>query len=306
MPKRASPQKGLTALEAAELVLRKFANRKPMHCRDITRKAIQKGWLASQAKRPDQQLLYRARQDIKKREERGDSARFTIPDKGYLGLAKWERKSSPARSKKTADVIYVLSNPAMEGLLKIGKTTKDLKQRMGELYDTGVPFPFRCEHARKVDDADELEKWLQRILRNRVNPKREFYQLDVEDVINALQGHGEDVTPAPSSPDSHGTGVSRPEIQSGQRIRQRGPRLQFSELRIPRGATLVADHPRSDEKCTVVRDDCVKFRGREMTFTSATKRLLGNPTWQPRPARHWRYREKLLVEIYNEKYFPQR
>ena len=43
-------------------------------------------------------------------------------------------------------IVYVLTNPAMEGLVKIGKTSRSaLENRMGALYSTGVPFPFNCE-----------------------------------------------------------------------------------------------------------------------------------------------------------------
>ena len=191
------PKNRQDALDAAEFVLKKFAKRKPMHCQDIAKKAIQEGRLISKATRPGapgQQLLYRARKDIKKREEQGASARFTNPAKGYLGLAEWERKASPARSKKTAGVIYVLSNPGMKGILKIGRA-KDLKRRMTTL-DTAVPDPYHCVCAVRVDNAADLEKKLHRILGGRVEGKREFYRLNASDLIPFLQGLGEDVTPA--------------------------------------------------------------------------------------------------------------
>ena len=304
----------LTALDAAELVLRKFAKRKPMHCRDIAEKAMQENWFTSRTSRSDTlgwRLSHHARQDIKKREERGDSARFTNPSICCLGLAEWKHKSiPPAHPKKTPRVIYVLSNKAYEGLglLKIGitKDGESLEKRMGDLYNTSVPFPFRCEYAIRVDNAADRERWLHRVLRGRAHQQREFYQLDVEDVIEVLKGHGEDVTPAPNSPDSHGKGVSRSEIQSGRRILQRRPPMRLSELGISPGATLSADRSGSNEKCVFVRgdmrDDIVKFRGKETTFTKATKQLLDNPKWQPRPARHWRYKERPLVEIYDAKY----
>lgn len=42
-------------------------------------------------------------------------------------------------------IVYVLTNPAMPGLVKIGMTTRsDIDARMKELYSTGVPVPFDC------------------------------------------------------------------------------------------------------------------------------------------------------------------
>ena len=40
-------------------------------------------------------------------------------------------------------VVYVLTNPAMPGIVKIGKTSRsDIHARLNELYSTGVPLPF--------------------------------------------------------------------------------------------------------------------------------------------------------------------
>jgi len=39
-------------------------------------------------------------------------------------------------------LVYVLTNPAMLGLVKIGQTTNEIKSRMNELNTTGVPLPF--------------------------------------------------------------------------------------------------------------------------------------------------------------------
>lgn len=40
----------------------------------------------------------------------------------------------------------------MPGLVKIGMTTReDMDSRMKELYSTGVPVPFECQFACKVN-----------------------------------------------------------------------------------------------------------------------------------------------------------
>ena len=41
--------------------------------------------------------------------------------------------------------VYVLSNKAMPGLLKIGHTTRNSGIRKEELYTTGVPIKFEVE-----------------------------------------------------------------------------------------------------------------------------------------------------------------
>jgi hypothetical protein len=45
-----------------------------------------------------------------------------------------------------AGFIYVLSNPSMPGILKIGVTEGQVEKRMKELSTpTGIPTPFKCE-----------------------------------------------------------------------------------------------------------------------------------------------------------------
>ena len=68
-------------------------------------------------------------------------------------------------------VIYILSNPAMPGLVKIGKTT-NLDDNMSSLYSTGVPVPFHCVYAKRVQNYSEVEKKLHLGLRS----KREKYE----------------------------------------------------------------------------------------------------------------------------------
>ena len=77
-------------------------------------------------------------------------------------------------------IVYVLTNPVMPGLVKIGMTTRDnLDTRMKELYGTGVPVPFKCEYACKVKSSDcaKIEKALHvAFAPDRINANREFLQ----------------------------------------------------------------------------------------------------------------------------------
>ena len=52
-------------------------------------------------------------------------------------------------------IVYLLTNPYMPGLVKIGMTKQeDLEKRMKELYTTGVPVAFECQFACKVNNKD--------------------------------------------------------------------------------------------------------------------------------------------------------
>ena len=49
------------------------------------------------------------------------------------------------------NIVYVLTNPAMPGMVKIGMTDRpDVQRRMSELYSTGVPLPFECVIAARL------------------------------------------------------------------------------------------------------------------------------------------------------------
>ena len=47
-------------------------------------------------------------------------------------------------------IVYVLTNPAMPGMVKIGKTGREVEARLNDLYTTGVPLPFECAYAGRV------------------------------------------------------------------------------------------------------------------------------------------------------------
>ncbi|MFG6660077.1 GIY-YIG nuclease family protein [Sulfitobacter sp. 915] len=76
--------------------------------------------------------------------------------------------------------VYVLSNPSMPGLVKIGRTKHDPMHRACQLFQTGVPQPFAVETAVKSPDCVELEANLHHQLRrSRLTKKREFFAVSV-------------------------------------------------------------------------------------------------------------------------------
>ena len=99
-----------------------------------------------------------------------------------------------------SNIVYVLTNPAMPGIVKIGMTDRpDVQHRMGDLYTTGVPLPFDCVIAREIVDREAVE--IERALHTafgpyRINTSREFFQVEPEQVEVLLRVMpGRDVTP---------------------------------------------------------------------------------------------------------------
>ena len=196
-------------------------------------------------------------------------------------------------------IVYLLTNEAMPGLVKIGKTTGDDPQvRMDQLYNTSVPVPFECALAVRVEDPSKLEKALHRAFDpNRINPKREFFKIDPEQAVAALSiVADEDVTPAINQANNE---ISEIERSSSERLRTRRPNLNFREMGISPGDVL---QPTSgEETATVVDDRKVRFRDREMSLTEAT-RLREKIESQVAPTPYWLHKGRLLRDIYNETY----
>jgi len=86
-----------------------------------------------------------------------------------------------------------MSNPAFPHLLKIGKSKKDPTiDRVSELNQTGVPFPFKVEYFVMVGDESGLEKSLHMHFSNRrVNANREFFEVKLSAAINALEAQAD-------------------------------------------------------------------------------------------------------------------
>lgn len=60
-----------------------------------------------------------------------------------------------------AGYIYVLINPSMDGLVKIGKTTRDPSGRAKELSGaTGVPSPFLLAYETLIGDCSAAEEFV--------------------------------------------------------------------------------------------------------------------------------------------------
>lgn len=85
----------------------------------------------------------------------------------------------------------MLSNPSFKkDILKIGMTSrKDISLRLKELFNTSLPFPFRCEYLGLVNDMDNAEISIHHYFNYyRLNPNREFFKLNLEDAIQHIEG----------------------------------------------------------------------------------------------------------------------
>lgn len=84
--------------------------------------------------------------------------------------------------------IYLLMNPSMPGLFKIGKTTRETGQRIKELNSaTGVPTSFVLVYETFVSDCHAAERYVHdRLDVYRVSNNREFFKLASSTAIDVI------------------------------------------------------------------------------------------------------------------------
>jgi hypothetical protein len=84
--------------------------------------------------------------------------------------------------------IYILLNPAMKGLLKIGMTCRTTEARADELSAfTGMPFDFEVAFDVEVSNCDAAEREIHSSLASfRVNSNREFFRVGLREAIKVV------------------------------------------------------------------------------------------------------------------------
>jgi hypothetical protein len=201
----------------------------------------------------------------------------------------------------TSQIVYVLTNPAMPGLVKIGKTNQiEVEERIRQLYGTGVPVPFDCAFACQVKDATEVEKALHFAFgQTRINPNREFFKIEPERVIAVLKLlKVDDITM--QFEEQIEADIEAVDKQSSQNLKNtKRPRMNFHELGIPNGSILVSKDGLA--KAEVVAEKKVNFNNEICSLTEATRKTLRLPDDYPlQPSPHWTYNGKTIKEIYEE------
>ena len=198
-------------------------------------------------------------------------------------------------------IIYILSNPAMPGIIKIGKTTKeDVKIRMKELYSSGVPLPFECVYAAKVRNIDEVERALHNAFSpDRLNPKREFFEIEPSQAIAIIKLlELQNVSPLV---EQEANVIDNVELEAGKAYAQKRQRMNFEEMGITVGSQLIFNN--NAEVATVVSDRMVNFRNEQTSLTNATRMALGEGyAYNVAPGPYWSFNGRKLRDIYNDTY----
>lgn len=193
-----------------------------------------------------------------------------------------------------AQIVYLLTNEAMPGIVKIGMTTDSVESRIGQLNShSGVPLPFECFFAAEVDSCSRIEKILHQLFsEQRINPKREFFRIDPEKAVLAISiGTFKDVTPGLVIADTD-------DKEALEKEKARRPRIRLSSLGIHPGAVLTLSR---DESITasVTAENRVSYLGQDMSISAAALSALhglGYKTPSASGSEHWMFDGELLDE----------
>jgi hypothetical protein len=82
--------------------------------------------------------------------------------------------------------VYIITNKAMPGIVKIGYSTKDPKLRAMELEGTGTPHPYEVKFEVLVYNPSEVERRAHRILKS-FREGKEWYRCSLDQAITVIQ-----------------------------------------------------------------------------------------------------------------------
>jgi hypothetical protein len=192
------------------------------------------------------------------------------------------------------EIVYVLTNEAMPGLVKIGLTTDSVEARLTNLSShTGVPLPFECYFAAEVEDSTRIEKILHQLFaEHRINPKREFFRMDKEKVVLAISiGKFKEITPGNAQ-------VEPGEQEALDKVKARRPPLRLDAIGIKPGDVLSFSRDESIQ-AIVAPDGKVQYEGELLKPSAAALKALHKLGYQSTTAsgsEYWMFDGETLDE----------
>jgi hypothetical protein len=106
----------------------------------------------------------------------------------------------------TPGSVYLLLNPALPNLVKIGKTQGTAEERARQLSGTAIPASFVVVYKKDFNDCDAAERFVHTLLETRgyrVAANREFFHAPVPVAIEAILAAHTHFSTRDTSQDSH-------------------------------------------------------------------------------------------------------
>ncbi len=197
---------------------------------------------------------------------------MTAPLEGSLTRQAVLRRAEGSRDTPVGQgYVYVLTNEAMPGYVKIGLTRQnEVASRIRELDTTSVPLPFELYFAARVPDCARLERTLFFVFGDRrARARREFFRVDpalVKAIIELVAI--EDI--ALSDAEQSIAPEQREDIDAERRRREV---RTFTSMGITLGSVLTfAKDPTIT--CDVVSARRVAFQGEELSPSAAALKVV--------------------------------
>ena len=190
--------------------------------------------------------------------------------------------------------IYIFTNPALSGMVKIGFAS-DVERRRKELSTTALPYDYEV-YATYETNGNLEDKKLHKLIDNlnpdlRVSKSREFFIMTPEEAYELLEA----IALISGTKDKLKRMV-QPGNASQQAIRR--PPINFAKCGIPIGAVLVStDDP--TQSVTVVAERKVEYNN-EITSLSAVAQQIKGTKYPAQGPMYFTYNGKLVADIYNE------
>lgn len=182
-------------------------------------------------------------------------------------------------------LIYGLTNPYFEGMVKIGATRSlDINKRMAVL-GTAVPVPFKCAFAYKVphEVLFSIEHTLHETYSYCRMPGSEFFKVDPAQVDNLLRklGKFEPMT----------TVVQ--EVIDTEEVKRKSPNMDFIKMGLKVGDVLVFTNDKSIT-CRIATNKKVTYENQEVSLSKLTQQILAKP-YGVQPSPYWETESGVLL-----------
>lgn len=166
--------------------------------------------------------------------------------------------------------IYIMTNPCLQGMVKIGYA-EDVNKRKEQLSTTALPHPYEIyavyQTPGKLEDK-KLHKLIDTLNPNlRISKNREFFEMSPEEAFTLLE------TVAIISGTQNNLLRLSEIVEKGKKKRTKA-RVNFSKCGIPKGATLVFTRD-SSITVSVIDDYRVMYNNEVTTLSPLAGKLIG-------------------------------
>lgn len=189
---------------------------------------------------------------------------------------------------KEYGLVYGLTNPYFEGLVKIGATRNlDINKRM-RVLGTAVPAPFECAFAYKIpyDDLFGIEHILHKTYGYCRIEGSEFFKITPCEVDNLLRTLGKF--------EPMKTAVQ--EVIDTEEAKRKKPNMDFIKMGLSVGDIIFFKNDPA-VTCTIANNKKVIYKGgTPVSLSSLTHQLLGTK-YAVQPSPYWQTKEGILLTV---------